>query len=108
MRMGAGVGGAADIVRRLLDSDIRARLPHVNVPTLVLHRGEDRAIDVANAHYLARNMPNAELVVLPGEDTVLWAGDVDAVAAAIEAWLPTRSGTPARSSMRLNTPESAP
>ena len=34
-------------------------------------------------------MPNAELVVLPGEDTVLWAGDVDAVAAAIEAWLVT-------------------
>ena len=89
IRMGAGVGGAADIVRRWLESDIRDALPQVNVPTLVLHRGDDRAIDVANARYLADNMPNAELVVLPGEDTVLWAGDVDAVAAAIEAWLAT-------------------
>ena len=89
MRMGAGVGGAADIVRRLLESDIRAILPRVRVPTLVLHRGDDRAIDVANAHYLARTVPKADLVILPGEDTVLWAGDVDAVAAAIETWLPT-------------------
>ncbi len=55
----------------------------------MLHRGDDRAIDVANARYLAETVPKADLVILPGEDTVLWAGDVDAVAAAIEAWLPT-------------------
>lgn len=88
MRMGAGVGGAAHIIRQWLDTDIREALPHVNAPTLVLHRGGDRAIDVANAHYLARTVPKTDLVILPGEDTVLWAGDVDAVAAAVEAWLP--------------------
>jgi pimeloyl-ACP methyl ester carboxylesterase len=86
--MGAGVGGAAHIIRQWLDTDIREALPHVNAPTLVLHRGGDRAIDVANAHYLARTVPKTDLVILPGEDTVLWAGDVDAVAAAVEAWLP--------------------
>ncbi len=88
MRMGAGVGGAADIVRRLLESDIRAALPRVSAPTLVLHRRDDRAVDVANARYLTQTVPTAELALLPGEDTVLWAGDVDAVAAAIEEWLP--------------------
>jgi pimeloyl-ACP methyl ester carboxylesterase len=92
MRMGAGVGGAADIVRRLLESDIREALPRVSAPTLVLHRRDDRAVDVANARYLAQTVPMAELVLLPGEDTVLWAGDVDAVAAAIEAWLPATGG----------------
>jgi DNA-binding SARP family transcriptional activator len=89
MRMGAGVGGAADIVRQLLNTDIRDVLPRVDVPTLVLHRDDDRAIDVANAHYLAKTVPKSDLVILPGEDTVLWAGDVDAVAEAIDAWLPT-------------------
>jgi pimeloyl-ACP methyl ester carboxylesterase len=92
MRMGAGVGGAADIVRRLLESDIRETLPRVSVPTLVLHRRGDRAVDVANARYLAQTVPTAKLVLLPGEDTVLWAGDVDAVAAAIEAWIPGTDG----------------
>jgi DNA-binding SARP family transcriptional activator/pimeloyl-ACP methyl ester carboxylesterase len=87
MRMGAGVGGAADIVRRLRDSDIRPALAGVSVPTLVLHRRDDRAIDSANARYLARTIPAAELVLLPGDDTVLWAGDVDAVAAAVQTWM---------------------
>jgi DNA-binding SARP family transcriptional activator/pimeloyl-ACP methyl ester carboxylesterase len=89
MRMGAGVGGAAEIVRRLLDMDLRTALPEVSVPTLVLHRRGDRAISAGNASYLAEHIPNARLVLLPGEDTVLWAGDVDSIAAAIEAWLPS-------------------
>jgi pimeloyl-ACP methyl ester carboxylesterase/DNA-binding SARP family transcriptional activator len=89
MRMGAGVGGAAEIVRRLLAIDLREALPTVAAPTLVLHRRGDRAISAGNASYLAEHLPNAQLVLLPGEDTVLWAGDVDAIAAAIEAWLPS-------------------
>jgi pimeloyl-ACP methyl ester carboxylesterase len=89
MRMGAGVGGAAEIVRRLLEIDLRTSLPEVAAPTLVLHRRGDRAISAGNASYLAEHLPNAQLVLLPGEDTVLWAGDVDAIAAAIEAWLPS-------------------
>jgi DNA-binding SARP family transcriptional activator/pimeloyl-ACP methyl ester carboxylesterase len=87
MRMGAGVGGAAEIVRRLLEMDLRETLPKVSVPTLVLHRRGDRAIGAGNASYLAERVPDAELVLLPGDDTILWAGDVDAVAAAIEPWL---------------------
>jgi pimeloyl-ACP methyl ester carboxylesterase len=89
MRMGAGVGGAAEIVRRLLEIDLREALPEVSAPTLVLHRRGDRAISSGNARYLAEHIPHARLVLLPGEDTVLWAGDVDAIAAVIEAWLPS-------------------
>jgi pimeloyl-ACP methyl ester carboxylesterase len=89
MRMGVGVGGAAEIVRRLLEIDLREALPEVAAPTLVLHRRGDRAIGAGNAEYLAEHIANARLVLLPGEDTVLWAGDVDSIAAAIEAWLPS-------------------
>lgn len=92
MRMGAGVGGAADIVRRWLDSDIRPALTQVSVPTLVLHRRDDRAIDPGNARYLAQTIPTAQLRLLPGDDTVLWAGDVDAVADAIETWMSPQAG----------------
>jgi pimeloyl-ACP methyl ester carboxylesterase len=94
MRMGAGVGGAAEIVRRLLEIDLRAVLGEVTVPTLVLHRRGDRAISAGNAAYLAERIPHARLVLLPGEDTVLWAGDVDPIAAAIETWLAGLSGGP--------------
>ena len=107
MRMGAGVGGAAEIARRLLESDIRSVLPRVLAPTLVLHRRDDRAIDAANARYLAQVIPRARLELLPGEDTVLWAGDVDAVAEAIEAWLPAIAGqsSPPARSQASTTPE---
>ena len=94
MRMGAGVGGAVEIVQRMLETDLRAVLPEVAVPTLVLHRRGDRAISAGNASYLADHIPGARLVLLPGDDTVLWAGDVDAIAAAIEPWLGGLSGAP--------------
>lgn len=62
-------------------------LPHVAVPTLVLHRRGDRALNPANASYLADRIPHARLVLLPGDDTVLWAGDIDPIAAEIDRWL---------------------
>lgn len=89
MRMGAGVGGAAEIVRRLLETDLRAMLEHVHAPALVLYRSGDRGIDPGNARYLAEHLPDARLALLPGEDTVLWAGDLDPIAAEIETWLPS-------------------
>ena len=61
----------------------------------MLHRRGDRAIGAGNASYLAERVPDAELVLLPGDDTILWAGDVDAVAAAIEPWLRRLAGAPA-------------
>jgi hypothetical protein len=42
--------------------------------------------------FLADRIPHARLALLAGEDTILWAGDVDAIAAEIEAWLPTLAG----------------
>lgn len=48
--------------------DVRDVLPAVHVPTLVLHRTGDRWVDVEHGRYLARRIPNARLVELPGED----------------------------------------
>ena len=54
--------------------DVRAVLPAIRVPTLILHRRDDRLIDVANARYLAANIPGARYLELPGEDHVYFAG----------------------------------
>lgn len=46
--------------------DTWARLPQVQAPTLVLHGGADGLAPLGSARALARRVPGAELVVLPG------------------------------------------
>jgi pimeloyl-ACP methyl ester carboxylesterase len=51
--------------------DVRAVLPAVRAPTLVLHTVENRFVPVEHGRYLARHIPNARLVELPGTDFVV-------------------------------------
>jgi 3-oxoadipate enol-lactonase len=46
--------------------DACALLPAITAPTLVLHGGDDAMTPVGNAEVLARAIPGARLVVLPG------------------------------------------
>lgn len=46
--------------------DITAKLKEIKVPTLVLHGDADAAIRLGLAETLAREIPDAELVVVPG------------------------------------------
>jgi class 3 adenylate cyclase len=57
------------------------------VPTLVLHRRDDRLIDVSNARYLADHIPGARYVELPGEDHIYFAGDADGLLDEIEEFV---------------------
>jgi class 3 adenylate cyclase len=66
------------------DIDIRSVLPSIHVPTLVLHRRGDRDALVENGRFLARMIPGAKFVELPGNDHVPWAGDIDALLDEIE------------------------
>jgi hypothetical protein len=43
-------------------------------------------VNSGNASYLAERIPHARLVLLPGDDAVLWAGDIDPIAAEIDLW----------------------
>jgi class 3 adenylate cyclase len=67
--------------------DIRAVLPAIKVPTLILHRRGDRLIDVANARYLAGHIAGARYVELPGDDHIWFAGDADALLDEIEEFV---------------------
>ena len=55
--------------------DVRAVLPSVHVPTLVLHRNGDRWQSVEEGRYLAEHIPGSKYVELPGDDHLIWAGD---------------------------------
>jgi len=67
--------------------DVEAMLPAVRVPTLILHREENRLWDLEQSRVVASRMPNARLVVLPGSETDLYLGDTAPVLAEIEAFL---------------------
>ena len=66
--------------------DVRHVLPSVRVPTLVLHRRDDRTIAFDEGRYAAARIPGAELVELPGPDHA-WFVDPEQIAAPVERFL---------------------
>ena len=59
---------AVAIFRRNYDTDVRAVLPLVSAPTLVVHTTDNRVVPAAHGRYLAAHIPHARLVELPGAD----------------------------------------
>ena len=86
-RAAASPGAAAAIMRMNSEIDVRHVLPATHVPTLILHRTAERIFNVEHARYMARCIPGAKLVELPGEDHSPWFGDVDAVLDEVEQFL---------------------
>jgi len=66
MRGLGGPGDAAIWARVDSEIDLRELLPSIRVPTLVIHRREDRAVPFEHGRYLAAHTPGAELAELPG------------------------------------------
>ncbi|HEV3234448.1 MAG TPA: alpha/beta hydrolase, partial [Candidatus Dormibacteraeota bacterium] len=67
--------------------DIRAVLPSIRVPTLVIHRKDDALVEVGHGRYLAEHIPGAKYVELDGGDHWPWFGDTDAVVEEVEEFL---------------------
>jgi pimeloyl-ACP methyl ester carboxylesterase len=68
-------------------TDVRALLPLVQAPTLVLYRRDDLFAGRPHAEYLASHIPGAKLVEVPGADNFIFAGDGDADLDEIEEFL---------------------
>ncbi|MGH9236365.1 MAG: adenylate/guanylate cyclase domain-containing protein [Acidimicrobiales bacterium] len=62
------------ILRQVYATDIRAVLPAISAPTLVLHTVENRFVPIEHGRYLAQHIPNARLVELPGADLQVFLG----------------------------------
>jgi class 3 adenylate cyclase/pimeloyl-ACP methyl ester carboxylesterase len=86
-RLGMAPGDARAISEVLAQVDVRHVLASIRVPTLVLHRTHDSAMSVEHSRYLARNIPGARLVELPGVDTLPFLGDTAGVLGEIEEFL---------------------
>jgi pimeloyl-ACP methyl ester carboxylesterase len=87
LRQGTSPSGAVALMELYREMDVRAVLPAIDVPTLVLHRADDRMVSAAQGRYLAENIPGARYVELPGEDHLPFASDLDEVLEEVEEFL---------------------
>ena len=68
-------------------TDYSAVLPSVRVPTLVMHRRENRIWDIETSRAAAKLIPGARFVELPGSENDLFLGDTSDVLDEIERFL---------------------
>jgi pimeloyl-ACP methyl ester carboxylesterase len=90
LRRSASPGAAVALLRMNSQIDVREVLPTIRVPTLVLQRVDDRDVNVEEGRWIARQIPGAKYVELPGDEHLIWAGDVDAVVDEVEEFLTGR------------------
>ncbi len=87
LRMSASPGAATALTRMNMEIDIRHILLAIRVPTLIIHRTEDRLVPAAGSRYLAERILGARLVEFPGDDHLPFVGDQDAVLDEVEHFL---------------------
>lgn len=89
---------ATSVYRTGMASDLRAVLPSIRVPTLVLSRpmaAPDPDILRQRVAYVVDRIPRARTVELEGGDPVTYVGDYEAVAREVEEFVTgSRSSTP--------------
>jgi class 3 adenylate cyclase len=86
-RRGASPGVAQAVSRIENYADVRELLPLIRVPALVLQRRDTLNLSCEHGRYLAKHIPGATFVELPGADALYWVGDTDPVLAEIEEFL---------------------
>ena len=83
---------AADLLEACYRTDIRAVLPKLNVPTLVLHRQEDRAVPFRLGREVAALIPGATLAPLHGLVHLPYFGEVEPLLERIRAFVSSVPG----------------
>jgi class 3 adenylate cyclase len=96
LRRSASPGAALALAHMNTQIDIRAVLPVIGVPTLLIHRTGDMDIDVDGARWMAGQIPGAKFVELPGPDHLPFVGDQDAILDEVEEFLTGSRGAAER------------
>jgi class 3 adenylate cyclase len=86
-RRSASPGAAAALMRMNTYIDVRAVLPTITVPTLVIHHTDDRDASVEEGRWIAAQIPGARFLELPGEDHLPWVCDQDRLLDEVEEFL---------------------
>jgi class 3 adenylate cyclase len=86
-RNSASPKSAAAMVQMMYNSDVRDVLPAIGVPTLVLHHRDAVRLPPCHSEHLASHIPDAKLVLVPGSDNFLWAGDQEPLLQEIQEFI---------------------
>ena len=86
-RLACGPGAVPAALQRMGENDVRAVLPSIGVPTLVMRRTDDHWLDERHAQFVVEHVPDARLMELPGSDPLVLAGDVDALVDSLEEFV---------------------
>lgn len=87
LRMSASPAAALALVRMNFQIDVTDVLSAIRVPTLILHRSGDRLINVQSSRDMAKRIPGARYVELPGDDHIPYVGDEFAICSEIQEFL---------------------
>jgi len=83
LRQSASPGAAEALLTMNAQIDIRAALPSIRVPALVIHSRRDRVASLANGEFLAAGIPGARLEILDTDDHLPWFRDAADLVARI-------------------------
>jgi len=86
-RLVATPGAYRELAGIFKDLDVRQVLPLIQVPTLVLHRTDDRIVPVEQGRAIAERIAHATLRELPGVDHIPFLGDWESLAGEIQEFL---------------------
>ena len=87
LRMGASPGAAVALTKMNAEIDVRAVLPSVRVPTLVIHRSGDMCLKVEEGRFVADHIPGSKYVELGGIDHLPFVGDQEEIIGEIEQFV---------------------
>ena len=84
LRQGTSPKGAIDLLNLYAEIDVRPVLSAIACPTVVLHRAGDGMVRPAMGRHLAKHIPGARYVELPGEDHLAFIGETDQLVEELE------------------------
>jgi len=87
LRLAASPAVAAAVIRMIFELDVRAILPTIRVPTLVVSRRDNPLFPADAGRAVADLIPGARFVEVPGADYGLAVGDVDVVIDEVEEFV---------------------
>jgi class 3 adenylate cyclase len=94
VRLSASPSSIERLFRNGMQWDVRAALPTIRVPTLVLHRSDTTYVRSSAGRYIADHIQAARFVELPGADHAFYAGGQDALLGEIRGFLTGVRGEP--------------
>ena len=101
-RMCASPGMFRATTESNLRIDVRAILPTLSAPTLVIHARDD-LVPVQNSRYLADHIPGARYLEVDGADHAPWFTEPDTILTEIEEFLTGSHAAPPQSHRALRT-----